>query len=56
MDYLDFEICIGPGEGRSYPVHVVRSPAGEKRATMMFPFDELALKSHIQGLQIALLK
>jgi hypothetical protein len=56
MDYLDFEICIGAGEGRIYPVHVVRSPAGEKRATMTFPFDELALKSHIQDLQIALLK
>ncbi len=56
MDYLDFELCIGVGEGRSYPLSVVRSPAGEQRATMQFPFDERELKSRIQTLQIALLK
>jgi len=34
MDYLDFEIDIGIGEGRIYPVVVVRSAAGEARETM----------------------
>jgi len=31
MDYLDFELEIGPGAGREYPLAVVRSPAGEAR-------------------------
>jgi hypothetical protein len=56
MNYLDFEIEIGPGMGREYPVAIVRSPAGEARETMKFPFDELALKDRLQNLQIALLR
>lgn len=55
MNYLDFEIEISPGTGREYPVAIVRSPAGEARETMKFPFDELALKDRLQNLQIALL-
>jgi len=43
--YLDFELEIGPGSGRDYPVAVIRSPAGEARETMRFPFDDLALES-----------
>jgi len=39
MDYLDFEIEIGQGEGRDYPVAVIDSPAGEARGTMRFPYD-----------------
>ncbi len=34
MNYLDFELEIGPGAGRDYPVSVVRSPAGEARETI----------------------
>jgi hypothetical protein len=56
MNYLDFEIEISPGSGREYPVAIVRSPAGEARETMKFPFDELALKDRLQNLQIALLR
>jgi len=56
MNYLDFELEIGLGTGREYPVAVVRSPAGEARETMRFPFDELALESRLKGLQIALLR
>ena len=37
-DYLDFEVEVGVGSGREYPV-AVRSPAGGARATMRFPFD-----------------
>ena len=55
MDYLDFELAIGAGDGHTYPVSVIRSPAGEQRATTEFPFDELELKNKLQGLQIALL-
>ena len=56
MDYLDFELEIGPGSGRDYPVAVVRSPAGEARGTLRFPFDTLALENRLQALQIALLR
>ena len=56
LTYLNFELEIGPGEGRAYPVAVLRSPAGETRAVMQFPFDDLVLQNHLQALQIALLK
>ncbi len=55
MSYLDFELEIGVGNGREYPV-AVRSPAGEARETMRFPFDELALESRLKDLQITLLR
>lgn len=55
MDYVDFEIEIDIGHGRKYPVRVVRSPAGETRETMSFPFDKLALESRLKDLQISLL-
>ena len=32
LSYLDFELEVGPGSGRDYPVAVVRSPAGEAHA------------------------
>ena len=57
QDYLDFEIEIGPGiGGREYPVAVIRSPGGEARERLTFPFDELALRNHLKDLQIALLR
>ena len=56
IQYLDFELEIGPGLGRDYPVAVLSSPAGEARATMRFPYDTLALQNHLQALEIALLR
>jgi hypothetical protein len=56
MDYFDFEIVIGEGTGRTYPVTVVHSDAGEASATMSFPFDEKDLKYHLSQLQVALLR
>ncbi len=56
QSYLDFELEIAPGGGREYPIAVIRSPAGEARETMHFPFDELALESRLDKLQIALLR
>ncbi|HYU71271.1 MAG TPA: CHAT domain-containing protein, partial [Ktedonobacteraceae bacterium] len=56
MIYLDFDIEIGPGSGREYPVIVVRSAAGEAHEVMHFPFDELALENRLKDLQIALLR
>jgi outer membrane protein assembly factor BamB len=56
MDYLDFELEVGPGEAGEYPVAVLRSPAGEVRVTMRFPFDGPTLTNRLQALEIALLR
>ncbi|HZQ64268.1 MAG TPA: PQQ-binding-like beta-propeller repeat protein [Gaiellaceae bacterium] len=56
MKYLDFELEVGPGDGRSYPVAVLHSPAGEARAKMRFPFDGQTLTNRLQALEIALLR
>lgn len=56
VNYLDYELEIGPGEGRKFPVTVIRSPAGEAQETMNFPFDHLALENRLKDLQIALLR
>ena len=55
MEYLDFDLEVGPGRSGSYPVKV-RSPAGEAEITMRFPFDGLTLESRLKDLQIALLR
>lgn len=36
MDYLDFDLEIGPGNGPDYSVTVIESPTGEARETMRF--------------------
>jgi formylglycine-generating enzyme required for sulfatase activity len=56
LTYLDFELEIGLGQGREYPVVVIRSPAGEARETMRFPYDELVLENRLLVLQNALLR
>ncbi len=56
MDYLDFELEVGLGDGHAYPVAVLHSPAGEARATMTLPFSELELENRLQALQLALLR
>ncbi|MGE5601560.1 MAG: CHAT domain-containing protein [Nitrososphaerales archaeon] len=56
LSYLDFELEIGPFDGRAYPVSVVQSPAGEARESMRLPFDEGALEQNLQALQIAMLR
>jgi hypothetical protein len=55
MEFYDFDIEIGQGSGRDYPIKV-DSPTGEPSGTMRFPFDDLELKSQLQGVQIALLR
>ena len=55
MEHLDFEVEVGAGSGADYPVAVLHSPAGEARATMRFPFDELELKNRLMAIQLALL-
>jgi hypothetical protein len=56
MEYLDFELEIGAGRGRSYPVAVLRSPGGEADATMHFPFTRPELATHLATLETALLR
>ena len=56
MEYLEFELEIQAGSGRDYPVAVLHSPAGEARAVMRFPFDQITLESRLKDLQIALLR
>ena len=55
MEYDNFEIEIDPIAGLEYEVSV-RSPAGEARETMRFPYDKLELESRLKDLQIALLR
>ena len=54
--YLDFELEIGAGSGRRYPVTVIQSVAGEAREVMHFPFDDLALENQLLILQNVLLR
>jgi hypothetical protein len=56
VDYLDFELEVASGDEGDYVVSVLRSPAGEARTTMRFPYDELQLRNKVQALQIALLR
>ncbi len=53
--YLDFDLEIGSGSGREYPL-TARSADGEARETLRFPFDELALENRLLALQNALLR
>ncbi|MGI8685383.1 MAG: CHAT domain-containing protein [Acidimicrobiales bacterium] len=55
MRSLDFELKIGIPAGRTVPVSVLGSPAGEGRVEMTFPYDSLALENRLQSLQLALL-
>ena len=54
MQYLNFDLEIGPGSGREYPL-VARSAAGEARLMLRFPFDDLALQNGLKEVEIALL-
>jgi formylglycine-generating enzyme required for sulfatase activity len=55
LDLFDFDLEIGEPASGTYPVAVVRSPVGEARAEMRFPYDTLALEGRLKDLQIALL-
>ncbi|MET0801082.1 MAG: CHAT domain-containing protein [Actinomycetota bacterium] len=55
IEYLDFEIEIGPQGADGYPVAVLRSPAGEPRGMLRLPFEGLELENKLQSLRLALL-
>ena len=50
----DFELEIDAGDGISYAVAVLRSPAGAARGVMTFPFDRDTLATQLAGLEQAL--
>lgn len=50
MDYLDFELKIGEQVAGTYPIAVVRSPAGEVSAKMQFQAIEPAIHDRVQML------
>jgi len=56
VDYLDFELEIGPRQGHEYPLRVLNSPAGQANEMLHFPYNEQELKIKLQALQIALLR
>ncbi|MCB9157970.1 MAG: pentapeptide repeat-containing protein [Caldilineaceae bacterium] len=56
LAYDDFEVQIGTGSGFTYPVNLIDSPAGEGRATMIFPFTNTELEEKLRGLEKALLR
>ena len=53
--FLDFDLEIGFGADRAYPVTVLYSPAGEARGVMRFPADDRTLTSVLANLRTALL-
>jgi tetratricopeptide (TPR) repeat protein len=56
VEYVDFELEIGAGRGREYPVAVLRSPVGEARGTMRFPFNPRELDRELLKLENELLR
>jgi tetratricopeptide (TPR) repeat protein len=54
-EYVDFELEIGEGGPRKYPV-TVRSAAGEAQEEMRFPFDEWELENKLLTLENTLLR
>jgi hypothetical protein len=56
IESLDFELEIGQGHGREYPVNVLESPAGQAQGILHFPFSQQLLEHHLEELQAALLR
>ena len=53
MEYEDFSIKIEPRQGETYPVIVLRSPAGEGRGVFRPPFDPQKLAEYAPNLDEA---
>ncbi len=56
IEYLDFDLEIGPGDGRTYPLAVIQSPAGNVRGHFDFALRQLELANRLLALQNALLR
>ena len=55
QEFLDFELSVDPAPD-GYTVSVVRSPAGEAKETVAFPFNASQLELRLKDLEIALLR
>ncbi len=55
MQYLDFDLEIGPGQESRYPV-TVRLPAGAVQGVLQVPFAPHALELYLSKLESALLR
>ncbi|MFQ5858639.1 MAG: CHAT domain-containing protein [Anaerolineae bacterium] len=56
VQFEDFELRIGRGQGESYPTWVVRSPAGEANGTFSLPFGPKRLKDIKTLVELAMLR
>ncbi len=56
MNYLDFELEISSDTQNNYSIAVIRSPAGEVKESIRFPFSELQLENRLLDLELALLR
>ncbi|MFQ5856434.1 MAG: CHAT domain-containing protein, partial [Anaerolineae bacterium] len=56
VQFEDFELRIGRGDGESYPIWVVRSPAGEANGTFSLPFGPRRLKDIKTLVELAMLR
>ncbi|MEM7129277.1 MAG: CHAT domain-containing protein [Chloroflexota bacterium] len=53
MDYLDFELRIGTGDGTEYPVTVIHAAAGgEPSVVAVMPVNDEGLRYHIDNLVV----
>lgn len=51
MDYLTFDLRIGAGDRRTYPVSVIKSPAGEASAVLQLHLDDPVFQQSLQALE-----
>ena len=56
IQYLDFDLEIGRGDGRTYPLAVLHSPAGNVRGHFDLALSQLELANRLLALQNALLR
>ncbi len=49
QEYLDFVIRVEKGDGQSYPVSLITSPAGEASGTMMLPLSSAGWQSRLSA-------
>src|SRR6266705_168843 len=55
MEFLDFDLEILSSTTREY-VATVRSPAGDHRQVVYFPFDKLTLQKYLHTIQMAIVR
>ncbi len=58
LEYLDFELLIGIGQGRHYPVNVIHSPAGElaHEVVIGLPFAREDLERFLDDLPFLIIR